>query len=163
MGVRLLFWKTGECRLAEHVGEGWALSAPLSVEVVYAVLGELASGRAPAFAREVVVTGLVGAEDITDFAGLLVAKLGEHRHESSSRVRLLCWIDSSPQEYRLAEPCESGGWKISAPLEDAALWRAMRSLAGGHTPKFRAAGVVADVVGCDDITDGAAQAVADNG
>jgi len=161
MGIRLMFWAgAGECRLAEQSPEGWALSAPLSLEALYEALGELAAGREPSFAREGAVAGLVGAEDITHLAALYE---GERRRESSSRVRLLCWMDHSPQEYRLTEPCESGEWKISAPLADAALWRAMRSLARGRTPKFRAAGTVTDIIGADDITDGAAQAVADNG
>jgi hypothetical protein len=163
VGVRLMFWAAGgACRLAERIGEGWTISAPLSLESLHHLLGDLASGREPAFARDSVVTGLVGADDITELAGPLKAKLEERRGESSSQVRLLCWVDNEPQQYRLAEPCESGGWKISAPLAGDAIPRAMRSLARGRRPKFAAVGVVADVVGCDDITDGAADTIADN-
>jgi hypothetical protein len=166
MSVRLLAWLqgagTGVCRLGERVGDAWRLSEPLAESEIADALQTIAAGGSPEFDGTAVVHGVAGATDITEYAAALTARLDarQQAREEAVGVRLLVWNSS---DHRLAAPCESGGWKISAELEDRALWRAMRALAAGRRPKFKAIGVVAGFVGdVDDITGFAAQAIADN-
>lgn len=164
--IRLFAWPNagGACRFGERVSGGWRLSAPLDADEVVKALQALATGEPVAFAGEVVVVGVVGGLDIADYAAPLSALLAARQALApavgavNGDVRLLVW---GTDDHRLAEARPGGSWRLSARLGDRELGRAMRAIAGGRRPKFASKIIVDGVVGADDITDGAAQAVAD--